>query len=316
MNGKLIRTLSTGRTGTKFVAELFADQGFVAYHESLYLGEPRSAIMLYTHMLGDLWNADPESYFALESDFAKPYTEFVLNNLGEETQRDKRSISRPARLSVLFSSPENRNKAGVIIDTAHITTTATPLIERELKSANIESKYLILFRNPIMTIQAIFIVEGFPKNKKRPYWSRPVSFSRGEGLAAAANVWANTYRLAQDQKRHLGSEKFRLLQLESFSKEEEYAAATFEFLGLQLDRRRFRRFVERELSKPLRSSKEESARNSHLFHDPNRFFLDSEIRDIFNLIKDVIEVYEIDWDRTVADYRRFHELEKNKIGFA
>lgn len=316
MNGKLVRTLSTGRTGTKFVADLFADQGFRALHEELYLGEPSSAIRLYMHMLGDLWRSDPEAYFAIESDFAKPYVQFVVDNLNQDSVAKTASPSAFSRFSNLFSAREHAGKQDVVIHTAHLTTTATPIIERELAKAEIESKNLILFRNPIKTIQAIYTVEGFPKNQKRTYWTRPVSFSQGEGLVAAANVWANTYRLAYEQKMRLGADKFRLLELEAFSKGGAYAEGVFEFLGLKVDSDRLQNFTARELNKPLRSSKQESTRNSHIFHDPDLVFSKSEINVIFDVIKDVIDTYQIDWEQSVEGYRKFHEQEKNQIGFA
>ena len=50
----LVRILSTGRAGTKYIANAFADQGYLAYHEDLYAGEPASALILYTRMLGDM----------------------------------------------------------------------------------------------------------------------------------------------------------------------------------------------------------------------------------------------------------------------
>jgi hypothetical protein len=310
MSGLLIRVLSTGKTGTKFLSEAFADQGYHSFHEDLYLGEPYSAVTQYLHMLGDLWKADREAYYQLHSDFAEPYVRAV----GEAIDSSQAAVKSRTAWSRLFGADES--KRGYVIHTAHNLTPATPLIERELEKAGIQARTLVLYRNPLKTIHAIYLVEGKFREDQTAFRMRPPSFSEGEtGFLGAASVWANLYAMALDQSRHYGVEKFHLLELERFSSEFEYAQQIFGFTGLEFDGDRFRKFSQQELSKPLRAAKVDSARNSHLFHNPDFVFSAEQISQIQTRLSQVVIDYGIDWDRCVVDYLTFHASEKNKLGF-
>lgn len=311
MNGLLIRVLSTGKTGTKFLANLFADQGYPSYHEDLYFGEPYSATTLYLSMLGDLWKQDRAAYYALQSDFAKPYVRTVAEHL--EANRTNKT---PKRWRAVIGGEKENEKRGHVIHTAHNLTPATPLIERELEKTGLQSRNLILFRNPLKTIHAIYLVEGKFREDQAAYRMRSPSFSDGdEGFIGAANVWANLYRMAVDQRRHFGQEKFRVVELEQFSTDLNYASQIFEFTGLSFDAQRFQRFSRQELAKPLRAAKVDSARNSHLFHNPDFVFSEKQISDIKVQIDDVFQDYGINWDLSVQDYMDFHTREKARLGF-
>jgi hypothetical protein len=121
--------------------------------------------------------------------------------------------------------------------------------------------------------------------------------------------------MALDQRRHFSPEKFQLLDLERFSRELEYARQIFELAGLQFDGDKFRTFSKRELNKPLRAAKVDSARNSHLFHNQNFVFSKGEIEIIHARINDVLGEYEIDWEQCLEDYLDFHAREKARLGF-
>lgn len=313
MQGKLVRMLSTGRAGTKFIAGAFADQGYTSYHEDLYIGEPTSAVMLYIHMLGDLWKLDKDKYFSFESNFAQPYVRVVTEKL--ITYRDEAHQPVTKRIRDALVSQKVKPKPGFVVHTAHILTAATPLIERELERSSIESRNLILLRNPLRTIHALYIVEGGLVKGERPYRMFPASFSGDETFIGAADIWANTYRMAFDQKEYFGQDKFQLLELETFSKDTDYAANIFDFIELNFDPSRYKNFTKRELNKPLRSSKRDSLRNSHVFHKPDFVFSSKEIQRIYVQIQDVIELYGIDWGNCVEEYQQFHAKEKSQIGF-
>jgi hypothetical protein len=312
MSGLLIRVLSTGKTGTKFLSNVFADQGYFSYHENLYLGEPYSAVTQYLHMLSDLWKKDREAYYALHSDFADPYVGAVAELLTPTPGKGTRKWR--SRLRDRFGAREE--KRGYVIHTAHNLTPATPLIERALEKASIESHTLILYRNPLKTIHALYLVEGKFAEGQVAYRMRPPSFSQGdEGIFGAASVWANLYQMAMDQSRHYGPDKFRLLELERFSGEINYAEEVFGFCGLDFDGAKFARFSQQELSKPLRGAKIDSVRNSHLFHNPDFVFSADEREIIRTRISEVLRDYSIDWERCVDDYVTFHGKEKARLGF-
>jgi hypothetical protein len=310
MEPTLIRMLSTGRVGTKFVAAAFADQGYQAFHENLYEGEPSSAIIQYVRMLGDLWKGDKDRYFSLQSDFARPYLDAVLEN------RDIKKNGARSILKSIFRQPSAREFEPVVIHTGHRLTAATPLIEREAKKRGLSVKTLILFRNPLKTIHAIFTVESPSSALGGPYHNWPSSFFSDAGFNGAAEIWANTYLMAHDQMIRLAANEWRFLSLETFNSNENYVKKVFDFLGLQLNSGKFNAFVKRIASQPLRSSKTDSERNSDIFHNAKFYFSDQQITEIYSRVKETISVYELDWQQIVQEYKAFHEQEKQQIGFA
>lgn len=310
----LVRVLSTGRAGTKFIANAFADQGYRAYHEGLYAGEPTSALILYTRMLGDMWFQESGKYYSFDSNFATPYIAAVQ----EALELDSAGIADPknsGRLARLRKGKLSAASQKAVIDSGHRLSTATPLIEREGARVGLEIKYLILFRNPLRTIHGLFKVESQPGMMAGPYRNRPASFSESGDYLGAADIWANTYRMAQDQRMHLGEERFALLDLDRFNFDEEYIEQIFAFLKLDFDKQRFSAFANQVLKQPLRSTKHDSARNSHIFHDPEFSFSNKQIAQIYERVKDVLDLYGIDWSKVVGDYQRFHAIEKEGLGF-
>ena len=310
MEPSLIRMLSTGRVGTKFVAAAFADQGYQAFHENLYEGEPSSAIIQYVRMLGDLWKGDKDRYFSLQSDFARPYLDAVLENL------DSKKNSARSFLKGIFRQPDARKFESVVIHTGHRLTAATPLIEREAKKQGLSVKTLILFRNPLKTIHAIYTVESPSSAWGGPYHNWPSSFFSDVGFNGAAEIWANTYLMAHDQMTRLAGNEWRFLSLEKFNSSEEYVQKVFDFVGLQMDLGKFDAFVQRIANQPLRTSKTDSARNSDIFHNAQFYFSDRQITEIHSRVKEAISVYEFNWQQIVHEYKVFHEQEKQQMGFA
>ena len=308
---KLIRILSTGRAGTKYIANTFADQGYLSYHEDLYAGEPTSALIHYTRMLGDMWFHEREKYYAIDSDFARPYMAAVGKQLG--LALNKRGVAKAGKKAADKSG--TKGKVSVVIDSGHRLTPATPLIEKEGKRAGVAIKYLILYRNPLRTIHGLFKVEGKASPQEGHYRNRPGSFSEEGGFLGAAGVWANTYRMAYDQMKHLGEERFAFLDLERFNFDEEHIDEVFSFLELAYDKKGFADFANKILGQPLRSSKSDSARNSHVFHDPGFSFSEDEIDQIHDRVEDVLGSYGMDWQKIVDDYVSFHAKEKDSLGF-
>jgi hypothetical protein len=307
----LVRILSTGRAGTKYIANAFADQGYLSYHEDLYAGEPSSALIHYTRMLGDMWFHDRKKYYAYDSDFARPYMAAVGKQMGIElNKRGEVKVGKSAS-----RKGGTKDSVSVVIDSGHRLTPATPLIEKEGDRAGVEIKYLILYRNPLRTIHGLFKVEGQAGMQEGPYRNRPASFSEEGGYLGAAGVWANTYRMAYDQRKHLGEERFAFLDLERFNFDEEHIDEIFSFLELDYDKKGFAKFANNILGQPLRSSKSDSARNSHVFHDPGFSFSEDEIEKIHARVEDVLEPYGMSWQKIVDDYVDFHAKEKERLGF-
>jgi hypothetical protein len=302
MAGKLVRMLSTGRNGTKFMASAFADQGYLAFHEDLYVGEPFVAIKHYLNWLGDLWMTQRETYYALDTRFTRPYGRAVQEAL-ESTQTGD-------------SAQSEGKRPGVVIHSAHLLTTATPLVQREFADRDVDVLNLVLLRNPLRTIHAIYTIESQPANGQRAYRLRPASFFAKADFMGAAQIWANTYRLIADLMDHYGHQYFRLVWLERFSSEPTYTNEVFDFLDLEFDSKRFFRFTQQVLGEPLRASKTASVRNSDLYIQPDFSFDEKQIEAIQKELADVVQTFDIDWDQAVEEYVRFHDQEKEQLGFS
>lgn len=299
--GTLVRMLSTGRSGTKFMAKVFEDQGYFSVHEDFYAGEPFVAVKHYANWLGDLWLEDKQRYFALDSNFAEPYVGGVAKALLENRKRQD----------------IDEDKRQVVVHSGHLMTPATPLVTRELDKQAIAVRHLILMRNPLKSIHAIYTIESeVGKAGHRPYRIRPQRFAKDGGYLGAAQIWANTYRMIADQREQFGKDAFKLVWLSDFSGEPALARKVFDFLGIAFNEKLFISFTERVLNKPLRSKKEESIRNSDLYIAPDFSFDEAQIKAIFAEIDDVLDVYDIDWQSNVSEYVDFHQQEKTRMGFA
>lgn len=296
MRQRLVRMLSTGRNGTKFLASLFTDQGYLAFHEDLYLGEPIVALHHYLTWLGDKWKAGDAIHYEANPRFARPYRRAVQKLLQSGKSQTKGNAGR------------------VVVHSDHRMTKATPLVLGEFAAHEIDIKHLVLMRNPLRTIHAIFKVEGTAHDGLREYRIRPRSFYEETGVVGAAQIWANTYRMIGEHIERFGEEQFHILQLEEFSSEAASAQASFAFLDLPFDAARYTAFTNKVLSRPLRSAKEESERNSDLFRDPSYVISDADIERIGQEIGDVVERFGRKWETEVRDYKAFHATEKQKLG--
>ncbi|KAA3646409.1 MAG: hypothetical protein DWQ07_09335 [Chloroflexi bacterium] len=306
----LIRVLSTGRAGTKFLASVFADQGYLAYHEGLYAGEPSSALIEYTNMLGDVWGQDPDRFYAMESNFPQPYIDTVSQLLGlRKAETGSRNWLTSMRTALTPGVKRQAGKVDVLVDCTHLLTTATPMIERALEKTGVAVKDLVLFRNPLKMIHAIYKVEA------PDYWARSSSFSQGEGVLKAANVWGYSYRMIHDLMQRGKKDQFEYLQLERFSTEPGYTQTIFDFLGIPFDAQAFEQFTQKNITRSVRSSKYDTARNSDLFHDPEFSFDEQQIKAILKVIGGVLELYNLDGQQVANEYRRFHQEEKQQYAF-
>ena len=306
----LIRVLSTGRAGTKFLASAFADQGYLSYHEGLYAGEPSSALIEYTNMLGDVWLQDRERYYALESNFPQPYVDTVSQLLGiSKANQKSRGWLTSLRTSLTPKAKGQAGKVNVLADCTHLLTTATPMLDRALEKTGVKVKHLLLFRNPLKMIHAIYKVEA------HDYWARSSSFSQGDDFLKAANVWAYSYHMIHDLMQHGSREDFEFLQLEKFSSEPSYTQGIFDFLAIPFNTQAFEQFTLNSITRSVRSSKYDTARNSDLFHDPEFSFDEEQIEAILDVIGDVLALYTLDGQEVAQEYRRFHQEEKQKYAF-
>jgi hypothetical protein len=296
---------STGRSGTKFLAEFFADQGYCSFHEDLYAGEPSSAIIEYQKMLGDAWLYDREWYYDHHSNFPVPYFRTV------------QALFEPAAApgpgwKFWVKQPAPRIPADTVIDTGNILTASTPEIDVYFTARGFSLRYIILYRNPLKTIHAYYQVEGGSF-----YRNRPASFSapQDDPLLGAARVWKNFYDMMLDQRARLGPERFRLVALEEFTRDPDYVQGVLDFLGLELDRGKAEAFLERVNNAPLRAAKVDDTRNSDIFHDPEFSFSDAQIEAILPSAAETAGALGIDLERAVAEYQRFHAEQKARLGF-
>ncbi|TAK12690.1 MAG: hypothetical protein EPO32_08090 [Anaerolineae bacterium] len=304
MNKKLVRVNSTGRSGTKFLAELFADQGYCAFHEDLYAGEPSSAIIEYQKMLGNAWLNEREWYYDHPSSFPKPYYRTVLALF-------EPPVTPAPRWKFWQKRAVQPVPAGTVIDTSNTLTASTPEIDAYFTSREFTLRYLILHRNPLKTIHAFYQVE-----RSANYRNRPSAFSAApdDRVRGAALVWKNYYAMMLDQRTHLGAERFRLVALEDFTRNLDYVQGVFDFLELPLDSLEAKVFLDKVNNAPLRSAKVNDARNSDIFHNPEFSFSEAEINTILPIITDVSSQLSINLDQAVTDYVSFHAEEKARLG--
>lgn len=295
MEKTLVRVLSTGRTGTRFLSSLFLDLGFNAYHENFYAGEPSVAIHAYTNFLGDLWMKDPAGYFAFRSSFADVYLRTLKTQF--EPGNERKSFWKPTKHATKHPN--------AVVECGHNLTLASPIIHAQLGELEVNPKYFVLYRNPLHTIHALFKAEG-----KQNYPYRPSSFHTQLGVLGAAEVWKNSYRHMLDLREKLGVEYFYLLDLDLFTKDISSAQQAFRFAGLPFDEEHFVHFRSRFSEEPIRTSKTESIRNSDLFRDLDFVFDLDQIEAVTAVIADVLKALSIESEKMTAEYLKFHQNEK------
>lgn len=307
MTKTLIQALSTGRTGTNFLSQAFVDQGYNAYHENVYVGEPIAAVHAYTNYLGDLWKQDPQAYYQLRDNFSGPFVRSVLNEMRVVPARrpwEQRKNWLANRLHHMRLKRTNE----VLINLGNHMSLAPPLIDRSLAEVGVYIKYIILFRNPLRTIHALYKVE-----EEHAYRHRPQRFFTGNGYMAAAQIWKHYYACFLDLRDKLGAERFALLELEAFNADATHREGIFDFLGLALDSARLERFIEGTMRAPIRQSKTPSVRNSDLYKDLDFSFDDQQMDEIAQAIEPVASQLGIDLAKSLIEYRTFHREEKQSL---
>jgi hypothetical protein len=309
---RFFRVLSTGRVGTKFLTEVLVNQGHAAFHEEIYSGEPSCAIIEYMKFLASMWRSEPDTYFDHDSDYGEFYTRSVRYSF--ELCRRNPGRFEGTRRSLLRRLHDRvwHKPCNFILDAQNRLTPATPILDRYLKKAGIDTGYVILLRNPIKTIHAIYVVES-----TTGYDHRSPLFSRGERTPiGAAWIWRNTYEMIHDQRNRLGAGRFFVVELESLNRCSNRAAELFQFLGVPFHAERFEAYRDRVVSKPLRADKYSSERNSDLFRAPEFVFSAAEIDEIMDIVRPMASVFHIDLAEARESYSRFHDEEKKKLGFS
>ena len=288
MRQRLVRVLSTGRCGTKWLSEFFRHFGVESYHEAFFTVRPTEALIAYMNDLGNRWVLNRDAFYADKSRSADAYVRKVQQRF--QWQRLTKVGTR-----------------GLIVDAANVLTPWTALLEPALQKAGIETRNLILFRNPYKTIHAMRTVEG-----ASAFQHRPDRFHHSkDALMVAAEVWAKTYEMALEFKERYPT--FHLLKVEEFSSEFEKAKQTLDFVGVTITNSRYERFQTRLNEEKYRTTKVNSVRNSDLFHDPRFEISETQMEEIDRIIQPITEKLGIDLAAAKTEYLQFHRERKPRI---
>lgn len=307
---KLVLILSSGRSGTKFFSEYFRRQKLLSFHESFRgssaLNYPEVSNI---HVNNEIYSQD------VGKEKIKEVVDDYLTNFCSLSDSNKliANFSRGNRKSTLKQKLYAIKKAfdwPMIISNNHIidcNNSISPLFEiisKAAKEKEISTFPLILFRNPIKTIHAIYQIES------PSFTMRPKSFlEKKEGLIASALIWKNTYKFFLDRTQNdvlkVNLEKFHTNDLQPL----------FNFLNKEIDceaSKEIKRHIE---SKPLRSSKIDDIRNSDLYKDKHFSLSASQIDLIIPYISDTALRLGIDIDESISSYNDFHATVKTNQGF-
>jgi hypothetical protein len=288
MRQRIVRVLSTGRCGTKWLSEFFCHIGVESYHEGFYSVQPQEALIGYMNDLANRWVLNRDAFYADRSRSADAYVRKV-----QQRFRWQRVTRLGAR--------------GLIVDTDNMLTPWTALLEPALQEAGIETRNLILFRNPYKTIHAMRTVEGagaFPHRPDRFHHSK-------DAVMMAAEVWARIYEMALEFKERYPT--FHLLKVEDFSSDFEKARQTLDFVGVTITKSRYEQFRTRLDVEKYRTSKVQSVRNSDLFHEPRFVISEAQMAEMDGTIQPIAEELGIDLAAAKTDYLQFHRDEKPRI---
>ncbi len=307
---RLVRVLSTGRSGTKFLSVLLEQQGVFSSHEDVYYGEPSEAVRSYLNYLGDFWMESPENYYGLESGFAFPYINAVKKSLETGIIQKKRMAS--SRAPFFLMSRFNTGKHDLLVDCHNILMPATALVDREARDHGIDIRYLILARNPIKTVHAMFMIES-----GSIFARRPETFRREQtGELGAAHIWANCYKMILDFRSKLGDERFRLVILEDLVADADDAQGLLGFIGAPFYREKYEMLTSTVAKQPLRLKKGEDVRNSDLYFNRDFHFSRETADAVAKVVGPVSRELGIDPEKAVSDYFDFHLRKKIDLGFA
>jgi hypothetical protein len=288
MRQRLVRVLSTGRCGTKWLSEVFRQIGVESYHEGFFNVRPQEALIGYMNDLGNRWVSNRDAFYADRSRSADAYV-------------------RKVKQRFLWQRVTKVRARGLIVDADNTLTPWTVLLEPALQKAGIETRHLILFRNPYKTIHAMRTVEGagqFQHRSDRFHHSK-------DAVMVAAEVWAEIYKMALEFKERYPN--FHLLNVEEFSSDFERARQTLDFVGVTLTKSRYKRFQTKLNEEKYRTTKVESLRNSDLFHDPRFEISEKQMEEIDRIIQPITEELGIDVAAAKTEYVQFHREQKPRI---
>ncbi len=303
--------LSTGRTGTKFFSEYFRRQKLLSFHEAF-----RGSSALEYPKISNI-HADNEIN-ALEIDREKieEVVSDYLNNFFNITDSNKlvANFSLGNGVSTLKQKLYYIKKAfhwPMIVSNNHVIdcnngiSLLFEIIFKAAEEKEISTLPVILFRNPIKTIHAIYQIES-----QSSYYMRPKSFlEKKEGLIAAALIWKNTYNFFLDRTKN----DVLKVDLENFQPND--LQPLFNFLGEEIDFEASKVIKRIIKNKPFRSSKVEDIRNSDLYKDKDFSLSESQIDLIIPYISDTASRLGIDIEKSISSYNDFHSRVKTNQGF-
>ncbi len=317
---KYIMVLSSGRTGTKYLYDFFRHQRILSYHEELYGNRDphdylENSIKISNNWHKNIAHSDSES-IAIANDYIENLSNIMKGNRlyynfysgspkgspGRKLSYLKKYIKYPLSLS---------NK--IVIDCNNSIAPMFESISALCKKLEIDNYFIVLMRNPIKTIHAIYTTEN-----KSNFPMRPLEFKENkDGYIAAAYIWKNTYNMFLQKLENFSSNEYLLLNIEAFNKDYSLIHPLFNFLGANLnednERKRKKQLF---LNKKFRSFKDHNdIINSDLYVDRSFYFTKEEVDKILAIIEDTAKKMKINLNECADEYFEFHRNKKNNIGF-
>ena len=88
MRQRLVRVMSTGRCGTKWLSEFFRHIGVESYHEGFFAVRPTEALIGYMNDLSNRWVLNRDAFYADRSRSADAYVERYSSASGGSVLRE------------------------------------------------------------------------------------------------------------------------------------------------------------------------------------------------------------------------------------
>ena len=320
---KLVMVLSTGRTGTRYIHDVLRYQGLLSYHEELYGNIDANEYKKTSYLVANNWK---KKLFGNDNEYTDIVNDYVRNifNImnGKKFFHNFYSGSPNHRINKkffyfrkYFNYPHVFSNR-IVVD---CNNSISPLFKNIHESCNvhqIENYFIVLFRNPIKTIHAIYMAETTSN-----FSERPSKFSENKnGFIAATYIWKNYYCMFLDILKKLSTKKYLLIDIETLNKDKSLILPLFQFLGVRFNENSWEdRYQKVYRNTKFRSSKDKIGPsdivNSDLFIDKSFYFNKNEVNEIMHIINDVSEEMKIDLKKCSDEYFDFHMKQKNKIGF-
>lgn len=309
---RLVSVLSTGRTGTKYLTEYFRRQRLLAFHERFHGVSNFNYRIIAKKYSGKNVNI-PLGQSAYFSDVINEY----LDNFTYLTNKNKYFANyycgqQNAPLLKRLDHINSSFRRPIICSNDHVIDCNNGIsllfedIFQACKQRSIDTFPLILFRNPIKTIHAIYVIES-----RSSFNMRPKTFQENhKGPCAAASIWKNTYEFFLERLQN----NVLKLDIERFG--EDTLEPLFKFLDIKGIKLSLAKELKREVeNKPLRSAKRNDIKNSDLYLDRKFRLSHSEISSILPIIKKTCIKLNLDLDKSVHHYNEFHQEIKPKLRF-